>query len=139
MRLTFCKSLKTHVEKMSVFSLSTMLMKTNKLSQSLHDVDENKWLNDTGRFRAPSVGGLSRMSTLSALVRTPPALLLVPQCRPLAQRREDVLHVCRNLVGEFREHAHNHPVRRFEILIRRTRSTGGPGPASPCGDRRRES
>src|SRR5208283_5455454 len=42
MRLTFCKSLKTHVEKMSVFSLSIILMKTRELNRSLHYVDENK-------------------------------------------------------------------------------------------------
>jgi hypothetical protein len=42
MRLAFCKSLKTHVEKMSAFRLSMMLMKTNELNQSLHDVDEKK-------------------------------------------------------------------------------------------------
>ena len=32
--------LKTHVEKMSVFRLSMMLMKTHELNYSLHDVDE---------------------------------------------------------------------------------------------------
>jgi hypothetical protein len=35
-------SLKTNGEKMSAFSLSMMLMKTNKLARSLHYVDENK-------------------------------------------------------------------------------------------------
>jgi hypothetical protein len=34
--------LKTHVEKMSVLCLSTMLMKTHKLDVSLHDVHEKK-------------------------------------------------------------------------------------------------
>jgi hypothetical protein len=34
--------LKTHVEKMSVSCLSTMLMKTHKLNEPLHDVDEKK-------------------------------------------------------------------------------------------------
>jgi hypothetical protein len=34
--------LKTHVEIMSLFGLSTMLLKTNELYVSLHDVDENK-------------------------------------------------------------------------------------------------
>jgi hypothetical protein len=34
--------LKTHVEKMSTFRLSTMLRKTKALPFSLHDVDENK-------------------------------------------------------------------------------------------------
>ena len=42
MRLRLIKLLKTHVEKMSVFCLSTMLMKTHELNPSLHDVDENK-------------------------------------------------------------------------------------------------
>jgi hypothetical protein len=42
MRLTFSKLLKTNVEKMSVFRLSMMLMKTRELNRSLHDVDENK-------------------------------------------------------------------------------------------------
>jgi len=42
MRLTFRKSLKKHVEKMSVSRLSMMLMKKNELKHSLHDVDENK-------------------------------------------------------------------------------------------------
>jgi hypothetical protein len=36
------KLLKTNVEKMSVFRLSTILMKTNELNPSLHDVDEKK-------------------------------------------------------------------------------------------------
>jgi hypothetical protein len=38
----FVKLLKTNVEKMSVFRLSTMLMKTNELNRSFQDVDENK-------------------------------------------------------------------------------------------------
>ena len=38
----FHKLLKTHVEKMSVFGLSMMLMKTNELYHSFQDVDENK-------------------------------------------------------------------------------------------------
>jgi hypothetical protein len=36
------KLMKTNVEKMSVFRLSMMLMKTNDLHPSFHDVDENK-------------------------------------------------------------------------------------------------
>jgi hypothetical protein len=36
------KLMKASVEKMSVFRLSTILMKTNKLYPSFHDVDENK-------------------------------------------------------------------------------------------------
>ena len=36
------KSLKAHVEKMSTFRLSMMLMKTSELYRSLHYVDENK-------------------------------------------------------------------------------------------------
>jgi len=36
------KLLKKHVEKMSIFSLSTILMKINELNHPLHDVDENK-------------------------------------------------------------------------------------------------
>jgi hypothetical protein len=42
MGLRFIKLLKTHVEKMSAFRLSTILMKTGELEPSLHDVDENK-------------------------------------------------------------------------------------------------
>jgi hypothetical protein len=42
MAINFLKLLKTHVEKMSAFRLSTMLVKTNELSHSLHDVDEKK-------------------------------------------------------------------------------------------------
>jgi hypothetical protein len=42
MRLMFSKLLKTNVEKMSVFSLSTILMKRNRLKHSLHDIDEKK-------------------------------------------------------------------------------------------------
>jgi hypothetical protein len=34
--------MKTNVEKMSVLWLSMMLMKTNDLCPSLHDVDENE-------------------------------------------------------------------------------------------------
>ena len=42
MGLTFCKLLKTNIEKMSVFRLSIMLKKINELQQSLHYVDEKK-------------------------------------------------------------------------------------------------
>jgi hypothetical protein len=42
MGLRFIKLLKTHIEKMSSFRLSTMLMKTSWLEPSLHDVDEKK-------------------------------------------------------------------------------------------------
>jgi hypothetical protein len=42
MRPVFCKSLKTNIEKMSVFRLSTMFMKTNELYHSLQDIDETK-------------------------------------------------------------------------------------------------
>src|SRR5271157_4665516 len=42
MGMSYGKFLKTNIEKMSTFRLSTMLMKTNELHQSLHDVDENK-------------------------------------------------------------------------------------------------
>ena len=42
MGVSCVKLLKTHVEKMSLFSLSTMLMKTNELNHYLHDVYENK-------------------------------------------------------------------------------------------------
>jgi hypothetical protein len=34
--------LKTHIEKMSDFRLSMMLLKPNELKYSLHDVDEKK-------------------------------------------------------------------------------------------------
>jgi hypothetical protein len=42
MRLTFSKLLKTNIEKMTVFRLSMMSMKTKELTCSLQDVDENK-------------------------------------------------------------------------------------------------
>jgi len=42
MRKNFIKLLKTHLEKMSAFCLSMMLMKTNELLFSLHDVDEKE-------------------------------------------------------------------------------------------------
>jgi hypothetical protein len=42
MRMKFRKSLKTHVEKMSVFRLSMMLLKNNELYPPLHYVDEKK-------------------------------------------------------------------------------------------------
>ena len=42
MNKNFIKLLKTNGEKMSVFRLSTMLMKTKELNYPLHDVDENK-------------------------------------------------------------------------------------------------
>jgi len=40
MRRKFHKLLKTHIEKMSAFRLSIMLMKTRELNRSLHYVDE---------------------------------------------------------------------------------------------------
>jgi hypothetical protein len=42
MRPNFPKLLKTHVEKISAFRLSTMLMKTNEFYVAFHDVDEKK-------------------------------------------------------------------------------------------------
>jgi len=42
MEVSFVKLLKTNGEKMSVFCLSTMLMKTRELNHSLHDIIENK-------------------------------------------------------------------------------------------------
>jgi hypothetical protein len=43
--MSWAKLLKTNGEKMSAFRLSMMLMKTNDLHSSLHDVDENKGEN----------------------------------------------------------------------------------------------
>jgi hypothetical protein len=42
MPLKFAKLLKAHVEKMSTFRLSRMLMKPNELEHSFQDVDEKK-------------------------------------------------------------------------------------------------
>jgi hypothetical protein len=42
MKVTSIMLLKTNGEKMSVFRLSKMLMKTNELNSSFQDVDENK-------------------------------------------------------------------------------------------------
>jgi hypothetical protein len=42
MRQNFYKLLKTHIEKMSTFCLSTIFMKTSHLYDAFHDVDENK-------------------------------------------------------------------------------------------------
>ena len=42
MRQNFTKLLKTNIEKMSGFGLSTMSMKAKELHLSLHDVDEKK-------------------------------------------------------------------------------------------------
>jgi hypothetical protein len=41
MRGKFLKLLKTHIEKMSAFRLSIMLMKKHELNRYLHYVDEN--------------------------------------------------------------------------------------------------
>ncbi len=68
MRLTFSKLLKTNVEKMSVFRLSMMLMKTNELNRSLHDVDEKKgegsWTGN--RSKQTEEGGLDGVGKTSA-------------------------------------------------------------------------
>jgi hypothetical protein len=42
MKVSYAMSLKTYGEKMSVFRLATILMKTSGLNVSLHDVDEKK-------------------------------------------------------------------------------------------------
>jgi hypothetical protein len=42
MKVTSIMLVKTNGEKMSVFRLSTILMKTNELNHYLHDVIENK-------------------------------------------------------------------------------------------------
>jgi len=64
MTLTFSKLLKTNVEKMSVFRLSIMLMKTHELSRSLHDVDEKKGVveNRSDKWRVTKHGVQSPMS-----------------------------------------------------------------------------
>src|SRR5208337_1566935 len=49
LRLKFPKLMKTNGEKMSVFRLSTMLMKTNELNHPLHDVDEKKGVSRWAR------------------------------------------------------------------------------------------
>jgi len=54
MRPTFCKSLKTHIETMSLFRLSTIFMKTNELEHSLHDIDEKKGVNQKAVTKAQS-------------------------------------------------------------------------------------
>jgi hypothetical protein len=48
MRRNFFKLLKTDIEKMSIFCLSTILMKTSKLNRSFHDVDEKKGVIENG-------------------------------------------------------------------------------------------
>jgi len=51
MRPNFLKLLKTHVEKMSVFGLSMMLMKTHELHHSSQDVvDKNGLIEDEGEL-----------------------------------------------------------------------------------------
>ena len=45
MSRNFRKSLKTHVEQMSAFRLSIILMKTNELNSSFHYVDDNKGIS----------------------------------------------------------------------------------------------
>jgi hypothetical protein len=42
MKLEFRELLKTHIEKMPVFRLSTIFVKTDQLEHSLHDIDEKK-------------------------------------------------------------------------------------------------
>ncbi|HMD85447.1 MAG TPA: hypothetical protein VKO18_12200 [Terriglobia bacterium] len=63
LRLKFPKLMKTNVEKMSVFRLSTMLMKTNKLNQSLHYIDENKGESRLTRARQKVACSLSSLLT----------------------------------------------------------------------------
>jgi hypothetical protein len=46
MSLTFCKLLRTNIEKMSAFRLSTMLMKTNGLIENERVVEKNGLRDD---------------------------------------------------------------------------------------------
>jgi len=48
MRRTFPKLLRTHIEKMPVFRLSMIFMKTNELEHSLHDIGEKKGVSAPG-------------------------------------------------------------------------------------------
>jgi hypothetical protein len=64
MRLSFIKLLKTHVEKMSAFRLSMMLMKTSELSPSLQDVIENKGYS-VGRKIGMGEGSWGRRAEIS--------------------------------------------------------------------------
>jgi hypothetical protein len=52
MRLIFLKLLKTNVEKMSIFRLSTIFMKTNELNHSCHHIDENKGVRKESGVRS---------------------------------------------------------------------------------------
>jgi hypothetical protein len=61
MRPIFCKLLKTNIEKMSVFRLSIMLMKTQELRHSLHDVDENKGERYLRPWRKVLADGYARL------------------------------------------------------------------------------
>jgi len=47
---------------MSIFRLSTMLMKRKELNHSLHDINENKWLSECPSFQALDVKGEIRDS-----------------------------------------------------------------------------
>ena len=64
-RLKFPKLMKTNVEKMSVFRLSMMLMKTNDLRHSLHYVDENKGESRLARARQKVACSLSSLLTFT--------------------------------------------------------------------------
>src|SRR5271157_759996 len=67
-RLKFPKLMKTNIEKMSVFRLSMMLMKTNDLRHSFHYVDENK--GESGLTRAQQKVACSHSSLLTFMGAT---------------------------------------------------------------------
>jgi hypothetical protein len=60
--------MKTHVEKMSFFGLSIMLMKTNDLPHSFHYIDENK--GESCLMRAQQKVACSHSSLLTLMDAT---------------------------------------------------------------------
>ena len=56
MQVTSNMLLKTHGEKMSVFTLSIMLLKISWLQPAFHYLDEEKWVSISAKYHAPGVG-----------------------------------------------------------------------------------
>jgi hypothetical protein len=69
----FFKLLKTHIEKMPVFGLSMIFMKTNELNHSFQDITEKKgvikelWRGARDRVRSPKSGVRSPKSSRTAM------------------------------------------------------------------------
>jgi hypothetical protein len=101
MRNNLSKLLKTNVGKMSISSLSTMLMKTNEIDGSLHDIIDNTGTYGKVRTEAFSTSismlwiklNTGHLSSLTQEPPHPPRLMTAPVVVHFSPKRGEALEL----------------------------------------------